>query len=314
MPPRMDSVTSTPEPTPTGGDAPCVWAPLRGSNSRFSIASFTGSRDEVQAVDCDRRMLLLFILSGSVELRLADGGRFCFTPGRGALFVSPDARQVEQAILGRQPTRFVALSVAIEDLREDFELGAADLRGELRAWAEDRQAEPFALEFALGEPHRLAVEAVTNRVFSGVALDRYVEAKVLELSCLSLGWLIAGGEPGAAAPLLRDRSSQALQRAAALLADGAPPDDSIVELARRVGVSHSKLGRDFRERFGMSPAQYGRRARLERAATLLRTSSLSILEVANEVGFQSQASFARAFREEFGHTPRGERKAASAEG
>jgi AraC family transcriptional regulator len=43
--------------------------------------------------------------------------------------------------------------------------------------------------------------------------------------------------------------------------------------------------------------------RIERAKTLLRLGQLSLVEIAVELNFSSQATFTRAFRKATGHTP-----------
>ncbi len=79
---------------------------------------------------------------------------------------------------------------------------------------------------------------------------------------------------------------------------------AIADLAARLGVSADKLERAFRAQLGVSPAAHYRRTRLRRARDLLAHSSLPVREVALSCGFASVSSFARAFREQYGHTPR----------
>jgi AraC-like DNA-binding protein len=50
-------------------------------------------------------------------------------------------------------------------------------------------------------------------------------------------------------------------------------------------------------------------ARIQRAIELLAHSSRSVLDVAVEVGFQSQSAFTQAFRRCTGQTPRSFRRA-----
>lgn len=54
---------------------------------------------------------------------------------------------------------------------------------------------------------------------------------------------------------------------------------------------------------GESPARFRRRLLLERAAYLVLTSDLTLLEIAHDSGFTGQATFATAFRQEFGSLP-----------
>lgn len=82
----------------------------------------------------------------------------------------------------------------------------------------------------------------------------------------------------------------------------------MTDLAARLGVSADKLERLFRAQAGAAPSAYYRRLRLRRAADLLAHSSLPVREVALACGFASMSSFARAFREFKGHSPRAARQ------
>ena len=74
-------------------------------------------------------------------------------------------------------------------------------------------------------------------------------------------------------------------------------------LARRVGMSESKLKRAFKERFGTTVFEYGLECRMRHALELLRADSVSICQVAESVGYQHQTSFTAAFRDHFGFLP-----------
>lgn len=92
--------------------------------------------------------------------------------------------------------------------------------------------------------------------------------------------------------------------ALAIMEDEVEERLAIADLARRLGVSPDRLERAFRAALGASPATCYRRMRLRRARDLLAHSSLPVREVALACGFVSLSSFSRAFREEYGHTPR----------
>ena len=83
----------------------------------------------------------------------------------------------------------------------------------------------------------------------------------------------------------------------------AAPD--VAAAARRLGVSRDRLERAFRAATGEGPARAFRRMRLRHARDLLAYSRLSVEEVAISCGYAGAPSFARAFRAEFGRSPRG---------
>lgn len=83
---------------------------------------------------------------------------------------------------------------------------------------------------------------------------------------------------------------------------------SLETVARAAGVSERTLRRRFHAGTGTSWRDYLRASRLLRAAALLVEPHHSVLEVADEVGFESPSAFARAFAERFGETPSAYRK------
>ena len=67
-------------------------------------------------------------------------------------------------------------------------------------------------------------------------------------------------------------------------------------LARAVGMSRSAFAREFKELTGEAPLGYLTAWRMEQAAGLLRRSSLSLAQVAERVGYDSEYSFGKAFK------------------
>ena len=79
---------------------------------------------------------------------------------------------------------------------------------------------------------------------------------------------------------------------------------NLAELATASGMSKSTLERLFHRYLNCSPLEYLVKVRLDMAASLLRTSNLSIKEVACHVGYNNQLYFSTAFKKYKGVTPR----------
>lgn len=78
---------------------------------------------------------------------------------------------------------------------------------------------------------------------------------------------------------------------------------TIAELAADAGTSRSVLAQRFTLYLGEPPLAYLARWRLQLAARLLETTQETVLQVASEVGYDSEAAFNRAFKREFGIPP-----------
>ena len=78
---------------------------------------------------------------------------------------------------------------------------------------------------------------------------------------------------------------------------------TVQDLARAARLSSAHFSREFRRAFGESPHQYLLTRRLERAASLLRTTAWSVTRICYSVGLQSVGSFTTSFGRMFGKTP-----------
>lgn len=84
---------------------------------------------------------------------------------------------------------------------------------------------------------------------------------------------------------------------------------SVDDLAREVGLSRSALHERFVQYLGQAPMQYLASWRIQLGAKLLRESSRVVAGIALEVGYESEAAFARAFKRMVGMPPAAWRKA-----
>ncbi len=79
-------------------------------------------------------------------------------------------------------------------------------------------------------------------------------------------------------------------------------------IARNLGLSESTVSHAFSEGLKTTLTQYLNHLRLEESATLLKETSLSVTQVAEQAGFGSLRSFNRVFREAYGSSPSQYRK------
>jgi|HubBroStandDraft_6_1064221.scaffolds.fasta_scaffold113371_3 AraC-like DNA-binding protein len=74
-------------------------------------------------------------------------------------------------------------------------------------------------------------------------------------------------------------------------------------MSRSVNLSPSRLRQLFKKETGVSPMRYVKGLRMKRAATLLRTSFLTVKEVIFQSWSGDVSHFVRDFKKEYGLTP-----------
>jgi len=147
-------------------------------------------------------------------------------------------------------------------------------------------------------PQQVVEESRGDRVGSGTLLTRLAELMFLEvlryhyeqLGPQHTGWLAALKDPlvGAALALMHEHPAQPW---------------TIAKLAREIATSRTVLAVRFAELVGVTPVLYLTRWRLQLAAELLLRGSAKLSSIATQVGYESEASFSRAFKRETGIAP-----------
>ena len=135
-------------------------------------------------------------------------------------------------------------------------------------------------------PGAEAVLAKLSEVLFVETLRRYIELLPQEQT----GWLAGVRDPeiGKALALLHRRPAHPW---------------TLASLGSEIGVSRSVLAERFRRYLSESPMAYLAQWRLRLGAQLLKSTSRSVAEIAAEVGYESEPSFNRAFKRQFGHPP-----------
>jgi len=199
--------------------------------------------------------------------------------------------------------------------------------GPIRLGGHGARTTLVAGHFQLGAPTRTLLFEGLPRVIH-VAADDPVTASSLAPSVQLLIAESAWSSPGAsvvmsrladillvqalrtliAGDLCREHGLRALAdpqigRALSLI-HGKPAEPWTVEsLATAVALSRSGFAARFSTLVGEPPLEYLARWRMTKAAQLLRESALSLSEVAEAIGYQSEASFIRAFKRWGGIAP-----------
>lgn len=148
-----------------------------------------------------------------------------------------------------------------------------------------------SIQYAIGATHSPTGSAswthhrLPELLFTEV-LRLYLEGEDAQLT----GWLAALRDP-------------LVGQALALLHADPAHDWTVTELASTVASSRTVLVDRFRELLGQPPIRYLTGWRMGLATGLLRTTTFSVAEIAERVGYESEAAFSRAFKRAFGRAP-----------
>jgi AraC-like DNA-binding protein len=83
---------------------------------------------------------------------------------------------------------------------------------------------------------------------------------------------------------------------------------TVADLAAAAALSPAYFSREFKRVYGESPHEYLLTRRLERAASLLRTTNRTVTEIAFSVGLSSLGSFTTSFTRIYGRSPKAYRE------
>jgi AraC-like DNA-binding protein len=143
-----------------------------------------------------------------------------------------------------------------------------------------------AEEISAGRPGSETVLAKLSELLFVEAVRRYAEA----LPDDQTGWLAGLRDPYVA-------------RALALLHSDITRRWTVDDLGREVGLSRSALADRFLRLIGVPPMHYLASWRMQVATQTLRNTNASLAQVAEIVGYDSEAAFSRAFKKAFGAAP-----------
>jgi AraC-like DNA-binding protein len=189
--------------------------------------------------------------------------------------------------------------IEFEDLRGNPLLSVLPrvilLRGELARSVE--WLEPtLAILSCESRSDRPGAQTVVSRL-ADVIFIQIVRGHLATLGRDGTGWLAALGDPQVGGAL-------------ALVHQNPERDWTVQELAQSVAMSRSAFAARFTRMVGEPPLHYVTRWRMQKAAALLREGQSSIAQIAEAVGYESEAAFSKAFKRALGASPGAYRRAA----
>jgi len=152
------------------------------------------------------------------------------------------------------------------------------------------------------ESQRISIgaEAVIARLAELLVMAA-MRQHLIQLGDDQLGWIAAMED---------DRIGKALK----LIHDQPQKHWSLEELASNIGMSRTSFASQFKRLVGNTPMDYLTEWRMSLAYSKLQLSKDTVLSIALDIGYQSEASFSRAFKKVIGKSPGEVRKSHQTQG
>lgn len=177
---------------------------------------------------------------------------------------------------------------------------------------------PEALQHLIGDPNQkyyvrpgqstpamqIALQQILHCPYQGFTRRMFLESKVLELMSLLLDQEAALHSVQQPLATLKPDDVDRVHYAREILLQQWQNPPSLAQLSRQVGLNECTLKRGFRQVFGTTAFGYLYTYRLEQARQLLQECRLNVSEVAHAVGFGSCSHLSKAFRQQYGVSPK----------
>lgn len=160
---------------------------------------------------------------------------------------------------------------------------------------------PFNSSRVMTPEMHICLHRMINCPYFGPARKFYFEAKTMELIAHNLEQLQSANRKKNIP--LKSMDIERMRYAGELLMQHCENPPGITDLVKKLGTSRTKFFNEFRQVHGVSPTAYLRCARMEKAKDLLNNDSMSIAEIADQLGFSSASHFSTAFKQYYGISP-----------
>ena len=243
-----------------------------------------------------------FCLSGVTKSRVSClKESFVIRSGQSGFFHFPDLSGYSEEVKGHilrvliqmEPDEFFSL------MEGDFDR----IPAMLRKFADGAGVKPCRVADMITPSMQTALHQILNCPYHGLTRQLFLEGKATELMAYKLEQLESDPDKTKTHPVLKPDDVERIHHAREIISRDLENAPMLLELARLVGLTHTKLNRGFREIYGTTVFGYLRKIRLEQARLLLEEQRMSVTEAAFSVGYNSLPSFSTAFSKHFGLKP-----------
>lgn len=240
------------------------------------------------------QLTLQFIIEGDFTFRAE---KAIFKSRRGFVRANTFERSVAQFDDVGASLKGISITTSEEALQQ-YGLNRRHLSVIGKALFSSESRSSLSIEFPMSAPMTQLVDGILSCRFSAETRTPYLSALTKALLCHVV--VVFSGPDATTIPSISPEL-RATQAAAMIYRTELSNPPSIETLAERVGLNRNKLADGFRQLYGLTPAAYSRKVRLEWASERL-SEDISIAAIAREIGYDA-ATFSRVFKSVFGIAP-----------
>jgi len=243
-----------------------------------------------------------FCLSGTIKSKVSDlKDTFVISCGQSAFFHFPNLSGYREEVKGHilrvviqmEPELFCSL------MEDDFDR----IPPTLQRFADGTGVKPCRVADIITPSMQTALNQILSCPYHGLTRQLFLESKAMELMAYKLAQFESDSVKIKRPPVLKSNDLERIHYARDLLVKDIENPLDLVELARLAGLSRSKLHHNFHAVYGVTPFDYLRDRRLEKARIFLDEGNMDVTEVAYSVGYSSLSHFAKVFKQYFGTPP-----------
>jgi len=243
-----------------------------------------------------------FCISGTIKSRVSClKDSFVIRSGQSAFFHFPDLSGFREEVKGHILRVLVQMEPELFCSLMDGDFDRMPPR--IRKFADSAGEEPCRATDIITPSMQTALQQILNCPYHGLTRQLFLESKAMELMTYKLEQLESDTAKAKRHPFLKSDDVERIHYAKDLLIKNIENAPDLIELARMAGLSRSKLHYNFRAVYGITPFDYLRNRRLEKARLLLDEGNMNVTEVAYSIGYSSLSHFAGVFKQYFGTSP-----------
>lgn len=249
-----------------------------------------------------RTFMFDFLVSGNFSCHISHNHtRIEKKPGSSSICYSPG--QTHQ-IAYQSENKINSISILVDrsTLQELILDGANQIKTPLRTLLEiDKETPPLYINDRLTPGVTLILNQILSCPFTGSLAHLFMESKILELLTMRISEYFIKTTDHGSGVSRKDRDK--IYEARRILETSLVEVPTLNNLARRVGMSETKLKQNFKRVFGKPVYAFFKDMRLETAREMLASGDWNVTEAAVEVGYSSLSHFSQVFRRQFGISP-----------